>query len=120
MTKIIITPDVVGDYVSMKEKPVLTISKNSIVFGKSAKINLSLKKDSSFTLQIEDGRLYYSDAPSGFKVNESGRGKIIAAQCMGIGTFIKEKVNIKTASDKMLFEIGEFIEGRRELKLLVG
>ena len=119
MTKIIITPDLVGDYISMKEKPVMTISKNNIVFGKSAKIKLSLKKDSCFTIQFEDGKLYYSDAPTGFKVNESGKGKIIAAQCSGIGDFIKEKANIKSTSDKLLFEIGEFKEGRRELKLLL-
>ena len=120
MSKIIITPDVVSDYISLKEKPVVTFHQTGIVFNKSAKVGLALKKDGAFNLQLEDGKLFYSDATSGFKLNESGRGKVVASQCKGILNFFIEKLSLKNNPKQLRFEIGEFTEGRRELKLLVG
>lgn len=120
MTKIIITPDVVSDYISLKEKPIATFYSTGITFNKSAKVNLALKQDCCFTLMYEDGRLYYSDSTSGFKLQESGRGKIVTAQAKGILHFIADKMNIKNKPKQLKFELGQFKEGWRELKLFVG
>ncbi|MFZ4413204.1 MAG: hypothetical protein ACOYOV_08995 [Bacteroidales bacterium] len=118
MTKIIITPAFVNDYKTAKDPSILTITRTGIFFSKSAGILLALKDKSAFVLEYEDGKIYYADASHGFTVvSESGKHKLCKAYSSTLLEYLKDSYKSKDAKI-FKYELGEFLEGRRELKLI--
>ncbi|MFZ4545947.1 MAG: hypothetical protein ACOYN4_00850 [Bacteroidales bacterium] len=114
--KIEITPEILEDFKNKNVPAICTVGQKNVVFNQPAIKMLVLKNGSNFLLEIEDGTLYYKDAPKGFKLAETGKYHALMANITGIGKYIE--TFFKTGLIKKRFEVGELKDGRRKLELI--
>jgi len=113
--KLEITPASLKQHAAENNPPTITMSKVNIAFSYSATKLLSLKNDDRFTLEFEDGSVYYKESDTGFKVYESGKAKVMVASAPGIGNYFNKLFKTDKPSHKFL--ISELKLGRRLLSI---
>lgn len=119
--KIVITPEKALEFSQRGKPAILTISEKSITFNTPAAKLLGLSEEYSFSLEFEDGILYYCDKPivtneSKFKIVATGKHLIFTAYAIGISGYLD--TFLKRGLKTFRFHIGEFKEGRRRLELI--
>lgn len=115
MSTITLTPKEVEPFYLLGKKATVTISKSMISFSASTAHRLALKKGSKFTLEIENGKLFYKDSAdeNSFAVKNETRQGGLNAYAKGILPAIAKYLNLN--SDTQKFELGLFKEGKWEL-----
>ena len=115
MKEITLTPEVLSAFVEKDTPSTVTVSNHGFNFNKSAAIKLALKPKQQFLIAFYDGKIFYSDVPSGgFNIGSPiGKAGLLSASASKVKMFFEKQLNLKAKNFK--FEIGEFKEGRREL-----
>lgn len=110
--KTVITPEIITAFNEKNLPALCSIGCKNICFNKQAQRLLALKTDSQFLLEHEDDKLYYKDSSAGFKLTTSGKN-VLMINISGIGKYVENI--LKKGKKTYRFQIGELIEGRREL-----
>lgn len=117
MEKIIITPDVIKDFLIDEIDPTLTVCRNGFAFNNSAAKILALKEKSNFVIEVEDNKFFYKDVTKeGFQISKVGNPGHMKAPSYKANFYFSKLLKLENKS--ITFKIGEFKEGRRELKLI--
>jgi hypothetical protein len=113
-----LNPESLKKYRIRKQKPILTITRDYIIFNNGACFSLALKKGDQFVFDFECPNLFYRDVGSkGFTISRAFKGdRGLCCPAKGFDLIISELTgkNCKYFA----FEIGEFKEGRRKLTLI--
>lgn len=118
MIEIMLTPETLTAHLQSDIPPQLIVLNKGFMFNKAAEVKLALKPQVKFAIVFEEGKIYYSEgAKDGFIIgNPSGRHKLLFANAHKLILFFDKQ--FKKKEKRYTFEIGEFKEGRRELKLI--
>ncbi len=114
MEKIKLTPENITVQAKERNFPRIRIDKVGIYFNKKAVQLLAIQNSSKFSLEIENGKLYYKEeVTSGFEIKQFPNHSW-GVSSMG---FMKAmiKYGILKESKTIFFEIGIIKDGRREL-----
>lgn len=114
--KIEITPKAVELFNEEGKPAIMTVGNKGITFNKVAERQLSLKPNSTFLLEFEDGIFSYKESTEGFTVHLTGKYQLPSSTIQNCAKYIDKF--FKKSFNTFRFEIGEFKEGRRKLTLM--
>lgn len=120
MSKIVITPELVKESISLRLVPTVSFMHRKISFNAGAVRMLGLKNGSCFLLEIEDDKLYYRDtAQPGFKINSMVQATSALTSNNAVLSFLKQQgMAEKTDTYKRFLIDGEIKNGRRLLNAM--
>ncbi len=119
MTKITITNKLLETHMESLKPAFININNKGIYFNPSAAKLLSLKADSKFVLEVEDGKIYYADSASNAEslTVKTELRNALYAPASNIKNFLTKYISIPNAEKLVRYNIGEIKDGRRLLAL---